>query len=303
LHALSWPAIIPVFLGTSVVCLSGWMEPAPTTPTIGAAGAYLIQPGEDLPKVIDREVPVSRLDTVRDRTAKTKKRTAKKARKQIAPRAASMRGSAADRMGPPLESAREAVGPRLESARAAVGPRLESAKAAMGPKLGSARDKMKTDLLPKVAEGATAAVAASGPVRHEARSRGAATLAAMKGDLTTKDMRKMKRRDRRARGRKVMLVIGVAGGAAAAWSWWRKRNAEPDWDAEAYSPSAPVRATSADAPPSWATAGETLSADPGAATAAGSADLAGASPEEMMSDAAQTRDNFSDRPGRVRPGR
>ncbi|CAM5285859.1 hypothetical protein SVIOM342S_02667 [Streptomyces violaceorubidus] len=77
------------------------------------------------------------------------------------------------------------------------------------------------------------AVAAAGPVRDEATARGAAALAALRGQVTAKEIqrltRKHQRRAKAGRVAKVLAVVGiVAGGAFAAWKWWDKQ-ANPDW--------------------------------------------------------------------------
>jgi len=77
------------------------------------------------------------------------------------------------------------------------------------------------------------AVATAQPVAGEAAARSAAALAALRGQVTAKEINKLVRKhERRARaGRlaKGLAVVGVlAGGAFAAWKWWDKQ-ANPDW--------------------------------------------------------------------------
>ena len=77
------------------------------------------------------------------------------------------------------------------------------------------------------------AVAAAGPVRDEATARGAAALAALRGQVSPKEVQKLVRKHQRrakaGRAAKVLAVLGVlAGGAFAAWKWWDKQ-ANPDW--------------------------------------------------------------------------
>ncbi|MEU4492791.1 DUF5324 family protein [Streptomyces sp. NBC_00210] len=77
------------------------------------------------------------------------------------------------------------------------------------------------------------AVAVTQPVREEAVARSAAALAALRGQVTAKEIEKLVRKhERRARaGRlaKGLAIIGVvAGGAVAVWKWWDKQ-ANPDW--------------------------------------------------------------------------
>ncbi|MFD6337587.1 MULTISPECIES: DUF5324 family protein [unclassified Streptomyces] len=77
------------------------------------------------------------------------------------------------------------------------------------------------------------AVATARPVAGQAAARSAAALAALRGQVTAKEIQKLVRKhERRARAGRVakgLAVIGVlAGGAFAAWKWWDKQ-ANPDW--------------------------------------------------------------------------
>jgi hypothetical protein len=85
------------------------------------------------------------------------------------------------------------------------------------------------------------AVAATGPVLDEAGSRSVAAWAALRGQVTPREIQKIVRKhERRARaGRlaKGLAVLGVlAGGAFAAWKWWDKQ-ANPDWLVEPPAPT------------------------------------------------------------------
>ncbi|MFI8517475.1 DUF5324 family protein [Streptomyces sp. NPDC085481] len=85
------------------------------------------------------------------------------------------------------------------------------------------------------------AVAATGPVLDEAGSRSTAAWAALRGQVTPKDVQKIVRKhERRARaGRlaKGLVVLGVlVCGAFAAWKWWDKQ-ANPDWLVEPPAPT------------------------------------------------------------------
>ncbi|MEO3972749.1 DUF5324 family protein [Streptomyces sp. CAU 1734] len=77
------------------------------------------------------------------------------------------------------------------------------------------------------------AVAVAQPVGAEAAARSAAALAALRGQVTAKEIRKLvAKHERRARagrvGRGVLIAGVVAGGAFALWKWW-DRQANPDW--------------------------------------------------------------------------
>ncbi|WP_256104615.1 DUF5324 family protein [Streptomyces sp. ODS05-4] len=85
------------------------------------------------------------------------------------------------------------------------------------------------------------AVAATAPVREEAVARSLATLAALRGQVSAKDIQKLVRKhERRGRAGRVfkgLAIFGVlAGGAFAAWKWWDKQ-ANPDWLVEPPAPT------------------------------------------------------------------
>ncbi len=121
------------------------------------------------------------------------------------------------------------VAPRLEQARTHVPPKVDAAAQEAAVRTRLAARQAADYSRPRIEQ----AVAAAGPVRDEAAARGAAALAALRGQVTAKEIQKLTRKhQRRARaGRvaKVLAVVGVvAGGAFAAWKWWDKQ-ANPDW--------------------------------------------------------------------------
>ncbi|MFF9013249.1 DUF5324 family protein [Streptomyces sp. NPDC014870] len=85
------------------------------------------------------------------------------------------------------------------------------------------------------------AVAATGPVLDEAGSRSVAAWAALRGQVTPKEIeklvRKHERRVRAGRLAKGLVVLGVvAAGVFCAWKWWDKQ-ANPDWLVEPPAPT------------------------------------------------------------------
>ncbi|MFJ4690920.1 DUF5324 family protein [Streptomyces sp. NPDC088766] len=121
------------------------------------------------------------------------------------------------------------VAPRLEQALAHVPPKVDQAahEAALRTRLAArqAADYSR----PKIEQ----AVAAAGPVKSEAAARSVAAMAALRGQVTPRDIeklvRKHRRRARAGKLAKALAVAGiVAGGAFAAWKWWDKQ-ANPDW--------------------------------------------------------------------------
>ncbi|MEN8649771.1 DUF5324 family protein [Streptomyces sp. 21So2-11] len=121
------------------------------------------------------------------------------------------------------------VAPRVEQARTHVPPKVDKAAHRAAARTRHAARQAVDYTVPRVEH----AVASAQPLREEAAARSAAALAALRGQVSQNEIRKLvKKHERRARaGRlaKGLAVIGVlAGGAFAAWKWWDKQ-ANPDW--------------------------------------------------------------------------
>ncbi|WP_030608153.1 DUF5324 family protein [Streptomyces fulvoviolaceus] len=121
------------------------------------------------------------------------------------------------------------LAPRLEQARTHVPPKVDQAAHEAAVRTRKAARQAADYSRPRLEQ----AVAAAGPAREEAAARSAAALAALRGQVSPKEIQKLVRKqERRARaGRlaKALAVVGiVAGGAFAAWKWWDKQ-ANPDW--------------------------------------------------------------------------
>ncbi|MFI6034014.1 DUF5324 family protein [Streptomyces sp. NPDC051315] len=121
------------------------------------------------------------------------------------------------------------VAPRLEQARAHVPPKVDLAAHEAAARTRLAARQAAVYSRPKIEQ----AVAVAGPVTSEAAARGAAALAALRGQVTPKEIeklvRKHRRRARAGKLAKALAVVGVVGaGAMAAWKWWDKQ-ANPDW--------------------------------------------------------------------------
>jgi hypothetical protein len=121
------------------------------------------------------------------------------------------------------------LAPRLEQARTHVPPKVDQAAQEAAVRTRKAAQQAAEYSRPRIEQ----AVAAAGPVKDEATARGAAAIAALRGQVSPKEIQKLVRKhERRARaGRlaKGLAVLGIlAGGAFAAWKWWDKQ-ANPDW--------------------------------------------------------------------------
>ncbi|MFB7586551.1 DUF5324 family protein [Streptomyces sp. NPDC056169] len=118
-----------------------------------------------------------------------------------------------------------------------VPPRVDAAAQRAAVMTRSAARQAADYTVPRVEH----AVAATGPVLEEAGSRSTAAWAALRGQVTPKEIQKlMKQHERRVRaGRlaKGLVVLGlVVGGAFVAWKWWDKQ-ANPDWLVEPPAPT------------------------------------------------------------------
>jgi len=121
------------------------------------------------------------------------------------------------------------LAPRVEQARTHVPPKVDQAAHEAAVRTRKAARQAADYSKPRIEQ----AVAAAQPVREEAASRGVAALAALRGQVSPKEIQKLVRKqERRARAGRVakgLAVLGIlAGGAFAAWKWWDKQ-ANPDW--------------------------------------------------------------------------
>ncbi|MFE0099277.1 DUF5324 family protein [Streptomyces sp. NPDC059009] len=137
------------------------------------------------------------------------------------------------RVAPRIEQARTHVPPKVDHAAHEAAVRTRRAARQAADYSRQAADYSK----PRIEH----AVSAAQPVREEAAARGAAALAALRGQVSPKEIQRLARKhERRARaGRlaKGLAVAGILGAAAvAAWKWWDKQ-ANPDWLVEPPAPT------------------------------------------------------------------
>ncbi|MFF5701708.1 DUF5324 family protein [Streptomyces sp. NPDC012794] len=136
--------------------------------------------------------------------------------------------------------------PRMQAARTHVPPNVDRAAVKAVHHTRVAARQAADYTAPRI----ESAIAASRPVAEEAASRSTAALAALRGQVSAKEVRRLVRRhERRARcGRWVKgaaLVGLLAGGAFAAWKWWDQQSS-PDWLVE---PPAATELSAQDAAP------------------------------------------------------
>ncbi|MBA2945360.1 DUF5324 family protein [Streptomyces himalayensis] len=168
------------------------------------------------------EVVAPYADTAKDRAA----HYAHEARVRLAPKVSHAAQQAA-------EQARAQYGahvaPRLEQARTHVPPKVDYAAHEAAVRTRRAARQAAVYSRPRIEQ----AVAAAQPVREEAAARSVAALAALRGQISAKDIEKLVRKhERRAKAGRfakgLALLATLAGGAFAAWKWWDKQ-ANPDW--------------------------------------------------------------------------
>ncbi|MFD7970477.1 DUF5324 family protein [Streptomyces clavifer] len=172
------------------------------------------------------EVVAPYADTAKEQAA----HYAQEARALLAPRVSKAAAQARVQYGAHLA-------PRIEQARTHVPPKVDEVAHRAAVRTRQAARSAADYTVPRVEH----AVAAAQPMAEQATARSAAALAALRGQVTAKEIQKLVRKhERRARaGRmaKGALVLGaLAGGAFAAWKWWDKQ-ANPDWLVEPPAPT------------------------------------------------------------------
>jgi hypothetical protein len=197
-------------------------------------------PGRDglrsLEYATDEEDPVTRMDSVR-----AAKGTAKESVLHAAEVVAPYAGTARDQAVQYAHEARVRLAPMVsqaaQQARAQYGayvaphvpPKVDEAAHRAACQARRAARQAADYTRPRIEH----AVAAAGPVKDEAAARSVAAVAALRGQVTPKEIRKLvrkhERRAKAARLGKGLAIVGVvAAGVFAAWRWW-DRQANPDW--------------------------------------------------------------------------
>ncbi|MCK8676257.1 MULTISPECIES: DUF5324 family protein [Streptomyces] len=187
---------------------------------------------------------MTRKDSVRAATNSAKD-SVRHAAEVVAPYA----GTAKDTAAQYAHEARVKVAPKVSKAAHQARVQYDAYVAPkVPPELGDAAQRavVKTRRAAKQAADYTVprveqAVAATAPAREEAAARSLATLAALRGQVSAKDIQKLVRKnERRGRAGRVLkglaLFGALAGGAFAAWKWWDKQ-ANPDWLVEPPAPT------------------------------------------------------------------
>jgi Family of unknown function (DUF5324) len=143
-----------------------------------------------------------------------------------------------DWAAPKVEATIDWAGPHVEATKEWAAPHVEATKEWAGPHVEATVAKVKDDVFPRVAEAVVAALAASEPAREEAKLRGTAAIAALRGELDPPPS------PRRRRVKRFFLILTVSGAAFAGWKVWSAKSAadrpEPWISATPLPPSTPV---------------------------------------------------------------
>jgi vacuolar-type H+-ATPase subunit H len=191
-----------------------------------------------------------------------------------------------DRLAPHVESAREKAAPYVAQAREKATPLVESAREKATPAVDTAKQKFTTDVLPVMTAAIAAASEATEELREEAAKRGAATAAALKGEIEAPKKKTHKLRN-------FLIVVGLGGIAAFVAKRMSDREASTAWQSS-YTPSPSGTGGTSTTPtysaPGVSTPGtgdldDTPMGTAAAAAAARTNDEGAAGPDEAVADA------------------
>jgi vacuolar-type H+-ATPase subunit H len=179
---------------------------------------------------------------------------------------------AREKAAPYVKEAREKAAPYVKDARQKAGPVIADARGKAAPVVAEAQDWFSSEVLPTLSAALAAVDEATEDVREEARKRGLAATAALKGELEPpKKSHKL---------RNLLLMIGLGGLVAAVAKKLSARQPETAWQSSYTPPPAPAAPAPVD---------ETPTATAAAAAAAGHSgdDEAAAAPGEAAADAGE----------------
>ena len=188
-----------------------------------------------------------------------------------------------ERLSPHVEVARKEAKLRAAEARELAAPYVHDVKERTAPAVEGAKAKFTAEVLPVITAAVAAASEATEEAREEAKKRGAATAAALKGEVEApKKTHKF---------RNFLLLLGLGGVVALVAKKMSDRQASTAWQS-AYTPSTSAGTAGS---PSYSAPGVTPSDAPqvddtpvgtaAAAAAAKARDEAGAGPDEAAADA------------------
>ena len=235
---------------------------------------------------------MSRLDDIRKdsrtRTRRAQKRANKqvsRTRKRLVPVARDVKGgagsatdTAVDWAAPKVEAAKDWAAPKAEAAAEWAAPKAEAARDWATPKVESAFDKVVDEVLPKVADAVAGVLAATEPAREEAKLRGTAAVAALKGEVPPP-------RSKKSTIGRLLFFLGAAVAAVVGWNAWNKSRSRGAHSSSPWA-AAPAPPTAMGSSPATPTVTDLTGADAAAGTDLTGSDAAAASPDEALADAA-----------------
>ena len=172
-----------------------------------------------------------------------------------------------------IADAREKAAPVLAEAREKGATVFEETREKATPAIDTARDKFTSDVLPVLTAAVVAASEATEEARTEAKRRGLATAAALKGEVEAP-----KKKKESHKLRTFLVLLGLGGIAAFVAKKFSDRQASTAWQSS-YTPTPASTPTPADDTPMGTAAA--------AAAAAQARDEAAAAPDEAAADAAE----------------
>lgn len=220
--------------------------PTPAT-TLTTDDTFVVvegSPGGGSPRLVPvRDIVVPRLEQARAAVTPV----IAEARERLAPYV----GPAREAVTPHLQSARERIGPHVEAARDTtrqvaaerVLPAAEAARERLAPAVSHAGDTVRSTVVPAVTASALSAYEASRPVSREARRRGEAAVAALRGERSPSAKR---------RWPVAVLCLLVGGGIGAIVGMLTgRRSSEPGWNPPMPGPVSAVPTTSEPTTAGW----------------------------------------------------
>ena len=181
-----------------------------------------------------------------------------------------------DRLAPHVESAREKAAPMIAEAREKAAPVIADARDKATPHIDSARTKFNAEVLPVITAAVAAASEATEDVRGEAKKRGRATAAALKGEVAVPEKKSHKLRN-------LFVLLGLSGAAAFVAKKMSEREASTAWQSS-YTPTPAAPSSAGSSAPAF---DETPMGTAAAAAAAQVHDEGAAAPDEAAADAAE----------------
>lgn len=184
---------------------------------------------------------MTRLDSARA----TAGNLADNARHQASQAAHTVRVQYDRRIAPQVGHAFASLPPEAQQNALKALHRTQEAALAARHTASRAADQARCTVVPKVVHAVDEARAVVAPVAHEAQTRGAAALTAMRGNVTSAEISDLAarnaRRSRRAGWATGLAVAGVIaiGSGIVTWQWWRHRS-NPEWLVEPPSVARPA---------------------------------------------------------------